>query len=214
MSHHHSHRRSKGRRRFRKNGLTKVKRDIDWLKKNIEFKFHDLSFSTILVDTTGDVSGLNATIVGGPDFNERSGEEITARRVMIRGFVLNSRGTPTDVMVRLILGRKLNPQGTATTMAQVLEAAGSAAATNRLRNMDFKTDIKIYADETFAMDTLGHTEIPFKFIFKLNHQVKYGGPTAATPLINEMFLLVLGSTAASANTPAMSFTVRYSYCDS
>ncbi len=213
MPFHHTHRRSKGRRRFKKNGLTKVKRDIDWLKKNIEFKFNDSNFSVVLIDTTGDVSTLNSTIGADAAFDGRSGEEITARRIMIRGFVSNNRGTPTDVIVRLILGRKLNPQGTQTSMAQVLESTATVQV-NALRNMDFKSDIKIYADETFAMDTLAHTEIPFKFIFKLNHQVKYGSVSAAVPLTNEMFLLVLGSTAASANTPAMSFTVRYSYCDS
>ncbi len=213
MSKHHSHRRSKGRRRFRKNGLTKVKRDIDWLKKNIEFKFFDVNFSTVLVDSTGDVSCLNAGIAGGPDFNERSGEEITARRVMIRGFVANDRGTPVDVMVRIIVGRKLNPQASTTSVAQVLEATGTVGI-NRLRNMDFKTDIKIYADETFAMDTLAHTQIPFKFLFKLNHQVKYGSVASAVPLTNEVFFLIIGSTSAGANTPACSFTARYSYCDS
>ncbi len=212
MPSNHSHRRSK-RKRFRKNGLTKVKRDIDWLKKNIEFKFNDTDFSVVLVDTTGDISGFNSTIGADAAFDGRSGEEITARRVLVRGFVANNRGTPVDVMVRIIIGRKLNSQGTITSMSQVLEGTGSVAI-NRMRNMDFKTDIKIYADETFAMDTLAHTQIPFKFLFKLNHQVKYGTVSAAVPLTNEMFLLILGSTAASANTPAASFTVRYSYCDS
>ncbi len=203
---HNNHRRRK------RNGLGKVKRDIKWLKQNIEFKFIDNS-EDIEADTTGNISIFNSAIAAGTDIDERVGEEITARRIMIRGFIHNDRGTPADGTIRLILFRQLLPLNTLPAVGEVLASNGTFP-TARMRNMDFKSDLVVYADHTLSIDTNVHTFIPFKFIFKLNHQCKYLTNAAGVPQTNAICLLVISSQATSANAPGVSLTGRYSYVDS
>ncbi len=204
--------RHNGNRRRRRNGLSKVKKDIKWLKQNIEFKFIDTQ-SDAATDNTGDITVFNNNIAAGPDVDERSGEEITSRRIFIRGFIHNDRGTPADGTMRLILFRQNASLVSLPSVNEILDSSGTIA-TNRMRNMDNKEDIVVYADHTVAYDTLAHTLIPFKFMFKLNHQVKYTVPTVVVPQWNTIALLAISSQATTANAPGVALTARYSYVDS
>lgn len=205
-SHNHRH------RRRRNNGLKKVKEDIKWLKQNIEFKFQN-SNDELIADDEGEVDCLNDAIIGGTTLSQRIGEELTARRIFIRGFVHNDRGTPADGTIRIIVFRQKASLTTLPTVAEVLDPAFTFP-TNAFRQMDNKEDIVVYADHTVSYDTLAHTIIPFKFIFKLAHQVKYTEVTAQVPQTNAMCLLAVSDQATTANAPGVSVSARYSYIDS
>ncbi len=202
------------RHRRRRNGLSKVKKDIKWLKQNVEFKFKQFNFNDIGVDTGGDMQLLNG-IAQGDTLDTRNGDEITARRILIRGFFDNSNGTPTDCLVRIILCRQLLGKASTPTMNDILDTSASDPI-NRAKNMDNKTDWKIYADHTFAMDNSTHSLIPFKMIYKLNNVVHYNtsGVTSAQIETNGLYLLTMSTVTAGANAPTYSCTSRYSYCDS
>ncbi len=205
-------RRNNKQRRRRNNGLRKVKKDIKWLKQNIEFKFIDISID-VAIDTTGDVTSFNSLIAAGTGLDERVGEEVTARRIFIRGHVHNDRGTPADGLIRLIVFRQKRSLSVQTAVNEILDSGGSVT-TNRMRNMDNKEDIVIYADHTIAFDTLAHTLVPFKFMFKLNHQAKYGGTATSAPVDNLVGFMAISTQATSANAPGVALEGRYSYVDS
>ncbi len=197
--------------RRRRNGLGKVKRDIKWLKQNIEFKFGDFN-DELIADTAGEIDNLN-TLQAGTGISQRVGEEVTARRIMVRGRIHNDRGTPSDGSIRLILFRQKAALGTLATASEILEPSGTVA-TNRMRQMDNKEDIVIYADHTLSYDTLGHSIIDFKLMFKLASVVKYTGTAATIPQWNAIGMFVIGSQATTANAPGVSMTARFSYVDS
>ncbi len=200
------------KRRRRNNGLKKVKEDIKWLKQNIEFKHIDLSNDEI-ADDAGDVTCFNALILGGTDRDERVGEELTARRIMIRGFIHNDRGTPADGTIRIIVFREKQGFTVLPSVSSVLDGSGTLS-TNRMRQMDDKENIVVYADHTITYDTLQHSLIPFKFMFKLSHQVHYTVQTAQVPQTNSTCMLIISNQATTANAPGVAFTGRYSFIDS
>ncbi len=203
--------RRRRRRKFRRVGLGKVKRDIKWLKKNIEFKHVDITTTDAACGTTSSNNLLNI-VADGPLVSERSGEEITSRRIMCRGVVENDNGTPIDCLVRLILWRKPSAGGDNVGITNILTTEN----VNSMYNMDQKHNYKVYADETFAMDTSLHSLIPFKFVFKLNHTVKWSAATAteSTLMTNGIYLTALGTSTAGANAPTYTMISRYSFCDS
>jgi len=200
------------RKRRRNNGLGKVKRDIKWLKQNVEFKFHDVAGTVTELDSTGSITPLNV-IAGGSTDNTRVGSMITARRILILGHVTNNNGTEADTVCRLVLVRDRYPQSVAPTIADIFNSAGSNLV-NQLRNMELKERFKIMLDYRFGMDTLGHSIIPFKILFKLSHVVKYTDESADDPETNGLYLIGLSTVPAGANNPTMAFDSRYSYCDS
>ncbi len=205
------------RRKFRtktKKGLAKVKKDIKWLKKNIEFKIADTVTTNISVSTTGTITPLNL-IKQDIGTDERIGSEITARRIAIRGKIENTNGTPVDTLVRIILFRERRVNGVITPLAELLSFGGASIPLS-WRQMQNSDNIKVMFDTTFTMDTLTHSLIPFKLMYKLNHQVRYGGvaSTIASLQTNGMFIVALSEVTAGANAPSMDLSARYSYVDS
>ncbi len=203
------------RKRFNKNGLGKAKRDIKWLKKNIEFKFKDTSGVNVSASLAPVITPLNLTAAN-DSVDGRTGQEVTARRIAIRGVIKNINGTPVDTIVRVILFRGIRVNGVIPALSSVLEFATGVRGVLSWRDMADKTNIRVLFDTTFTMDTLTHSLIPFKLIYKLNHTAQYTGTTAviAGMQANGLFFVVLSEVATGANAPTVSFEARYSYVDS
>lgn len=203
----------KSKRRNGRNGMKKVKEDIKWLKNNVEFKFIDTVTSAVEVNTTSTTLALNL-IADGPLVNERSGEEVTARRIAIRGTFLNNHGTPVDCTVRVIVWRKLQTNGATAAIGDVLATPGNTLA---FRNMLRKENVVVYWDHTFAMDKDNlHTFMPFKFVKKLDHQCRFNGAagTQAAMFRNGIYITVLSDVSGTTDNPQANIVARYSYCDS
>lgn len=197
--------------RRRSKGIAKVKRDIKWLKKNVEFKFKDTIVALANANTTGSTFTLNL-VADGPLSSERDGEEVTSRRLMIRGFFHNDHGTPVDCICRILVWRQRAPNAVTPTVPMVLDSVG----VNSFRQMARKENIIVYLDNTFTMDTTQHSLIPFKFLKKLNHTVRYSGAggTQADVFLNGLNVSFLSTVAGTVNNPFVTFEARYSYCDS
>ncbi len=209
------HNKRKFKRKRRKNGLGKVKRDIKWLKKNIEFKFLDTDINSL--DTGFDsplVFPLNL-LPQNVGASGRIGDEVTARRIAIRGFVHNDNGTPQDCIVRIILFRQIRVNGVTALLSDLLEDTTSSRTVNSWRNMQNKTNFKVLFDSTFTMDTLTHTLLPFKLMYKLNHQVEYDSTAAtiANAETNQLYLVGISTVTGSVNSPNITGSARYSYVD-
>ncbi len=210
MSFRQRHRHPQRRRRFKKNGMKKVKKDIKWLKKNIEFKARDISTTQADLSLTGSSTRLN--LVGQGDTSSScDGNQVTSRRILIRGFVRNANGTPVDCVCRIIVCRQKVTNGQALDINDVVETT----TVNSVRELSLAQNIVVYADETFGMDTTGHALIPFKFMFKLNHQCRYNGTggTESDLESNGLSIIGISTVAGGANNPDMDFVSRYSYVD-
>ncbi len=207
---------SNGHRRKRRKGLGKVKKDIKWLKMNIEFKFKDLEVDSQLCLKTGVVSPICTDIIAQSDgVTGRTGNEITARRMFIRGSIKNDRGTFADVNVRILILRDKSPNGSAPTIAEIFSGtAGGIRLVNSPYSIARAPRFKVYADYTFVMDTLGHSRIPFKFSQKLNHHVNYAAAATAEPVLNGFYFVSISDQATDANAPQITYTARFSFCDS
>ncbi len=198
----------------RNNGLGKVKRDIKWLKMNVEFKFMDTEDAAYPVNTTPVVHNLNPVLQGTTvqSANVRDGDEITARRILIQGQIFQ-RGTKPDTVCRITLFRDKHPHGTLPTFLELFSSTAGTSNQNSLRNMENGDRFKVMADYRFAMDEEVHSQVPFKIIFKLNHVVRYKG-TAVIPETNGLYLIATSQVAGTTNNPQLSFQARYSFCDS
>ncbi len=203
------------KRKKRRKGLGKVKKDIKWLKMNIEFKFKDVDLTPVCLDA-GVVSTVCTGVIAQSDgVTGRTGNEITARRMFIRGYIHNDRGTPGDCIVRILVLRDKSPNGAAPTIANIFSGTfGGLLGVNSPYNISLAPRLKVYADYTFSMDTLGHSEIPFKFSQKLNHHVNYAGASTAEPVLNGFYMVFISNVANDANAPAVRLTARFSFCDS
>ncbi len=201
----------RGTRKLKRPSVKQNARDIKWIKKNIEFKFVDTSISLADVNTTGATHTLNL-VADGPLENERSGEEITSRRLMIRGFFQNDQGTPVDCIVRMVVWRQKSVIGVTPTVGHLL----GSTAVNNFRNMDRKENIVVYLDDTFAMDDAQHRLIPFKFMKRLNHTVRFDGAGGAANNLfyNGLNISFMSTVTGTTNAPLINLIARYSYCDS
>ncbi len=217
----------KKRSRYRKRrnkGLGKVKKDIKWLKKNVEFRYKDISDGLVECNSSGILTLLSgvpfpSTAAGSNPVNAllepgtRSGDEITARRISVRGTCVIGP-TPTDATVRIMLVRQKSGHGITPTVSELLHSVGQLVHT--FRNMDRKTEWHVYADHTFAMETAGFARIPFKFNFKLNHNQRQSGSGEAVTDIqmNGLYLVTMSNLVAGATAPDVTFSSRYYFCDS
>ncbi len=200
-------------RRKRSNGLAKAKKDIKWLKKNVEFKFKDSEESAIQCNTTGAITPLATdAIVQGDSASERVGNEVTARRYHIRGYFYNTNGTPADCVVRVIIFRDKSPQGAAPGITELL-VTGSLYAVSPYVIQE-SPRFKVYADYTFSMDTTQHSLIPFKFTQKVNHQVKWASGSVGEPNFNGWYMATMSNIAGVIDAPRVLIYDRFSYCDS
>ncbi len=197
------------------NGLSKVKKDIKWLKKGIEFKHKEVTGTDIECNTTGVFVLLNG-LLKGDNVDQRDGDEVVARRIMIRGSFENNGTTPPDCEIRVMIVRRKETSNVVQTTDNLLDNSTSSKTVNRFLNLDRARGWKVYADETFSMDTLAHTLIPFKFLYKLNHTVKMTGSADAESAMdrNSLYIYVCSTVAAGVNAPHCDFTSRFSYCDS
>ncbi len=186
-------------------------KEIKWLKKNVEFKFKDTTFNDLDVNDASTTQTLNL-IADGPLVDERDGEEVTARRLMIRGFFHNDQGTPVDCIIRMIIWRQISVLG----VTPVLGMVNLSLDVDSLRHMARKENVVVYLDETFTMDTTQHSLIPFKFIKKLNHKARFQGTTGTQSDLfrNGINISLVSTVNGVANDPLVNFTARYSYCDS
>lgn len=213
-------RRTKKRKNTTKRQVFKNKADLKRIKNMIEYKFIDgevLNDDVNSTMTTG-VTPLNLVDVG-DTIHQRSGREITARRIFIRGSIRNNHGTPEDTIVRLMLIRWRDAHGVPITPDNVLTnyASGSTDGVYSNRATEFRSGMDIIMDTTFSMDTTQHSVIPFKINKKLSHNVLFSndgtGTTIGDIYENPIYLMYISNASGTTNDPLINFQWRYSYCD-
>lgn len=176
---------------------------------NVEEKFLDTTISQNPDASTGVVTPLTLIAQGATD-QSRNGNSILSKRLDGKmAITVNSSATATLCRVMLVLDKD-DGQGTAPTVAQILDTA-SVFAPNNLDNSD--RFVKLF-DETYNVDIDG----PKIRYFEINKDlsdlhIKYDGANAtqANATYNHIYLVTLSTEAT--NTPLVSGVIRYKFFD-
>ncbi len=210
-----------GRRNYRKRS-SKLVRQVYRNKKKISRVTGIIERKAIDATTTGaDVNTTGATVQltglsEGTAQSTRVGDQVTAKSIMIRGLIDNSvhdAGTPVDCLVRIMVWRIRNQNGTtAVITGQILEAVDI----NSMQDWQRKDAFKMYYDQTYTMDTSQHTIIPFKIrLSRLNLKIRYEGTGGGQgdAMNNHFYISFFSSVAGAVNDPLITFTKRFVYDD-
>lgn len=188
----------------------------------VETKFKDGATTVTNIHTIAQRVLLNDTIAKGDNrHTQRIGRSLHAKKIFVRGYINNNNGTPTDDIIRVLLVRHKDSQGTDINTAYTdllynMTVTSYGVLSNR--NINHTRDFKVYLDTTFAVDTTGHSYIPFKIVQKLDHEVVYNesADTGAIATIeqNPLYLIFIGIKADdTTNNPRATIEWRYTYND-
>lgn len=204
-------RRFKKRRYGKKRSqFSKMKADVKLLKKSIERKFYETPNNSVDVNSTGSSVCLN-TIKQGHTVDDRIGNEVTARRLTVRGYFYNNHGTPEDCVIRMLIVRAIDQNNVKQEIGNVLKTIN----VNSHANSGNRKRFQILSDQTFAMDTSSHSIIPFYFTTKIKSTVIYSNDNgAATDIRTGAYYIMYFSTVSGVtNDPLVSYISRFYYVD-
>lgn len=201
-------------RRRKKNTAMKIARSnrAKLNKLQPESKVKTGSTSNDDVNTTGAVILLSG-VARGDTLAERNGQEVSARRIFIRGYFANSHGTPEDCLIRIVLFRASQPGSAIPTLSGGLF---NSLSINAMRDLAHLPDYKIYYDHTFSMDTTQHTLLPFKINKLLSTRTRYNGIDAADETAtesNHYYLAYWSTVSGTTNDPLVTWEWRFSFVD-
>ncbi len=183
---------------------------LQQIKSATEKKTVSVFDSSVHVNTTGIVIPLNLCQQG-KDEAERDGNKITTKRLFIRGRFVNTHGTPEDCIIRMIIFRRKDVSGVLPTSTTLLTTQDDLG----MMNKDHMHDYVIYHDVTFVMDTTQHSIVPFKWMKRLNLNVRFNAPQAVTASLeaNGLFMWFYSTVAGETNDPLVSYQLRHEFID-
>lgn len=205
------------RRSNRKKGMKKKVRSntarIGKLESMIERKaFSATALTDEGCDSTGFVQIISGMIEGLSEEN-RIGEKVSCKTIMIRGIIENNNGTPVDAVCRLLVFKNSAPNSVTQTIDnEVLDTI----TIDSMRDWSHKEIIKVYYDQTFNMEVQLNHITPFKIrVSGLSAHTTYSGSAGATAnlLTNHYYFAFFSNQAAGANAPSLNAKFRITYDD-
>ncbi len=213
----------KYKKRYRKRG-SKLKKQVyrnaaklKRLRGAIERKAYQVAqVENVNCNTTGLVIHLTPMADGDTVVN-RTGQEVYLKNLMIRLHLKNSHGTPEDCLVRIIVFRAYDAHAALPSLGggaqSLLEQIGIINSVNR---WDSNDDFKVYYDNTIAMDTSLHSNIPLKIrLSKLNCRTTWDSNLGdiGHAQRNHLFLAFFSTVAGTTNDPLIDYVYRVTYDD-
>lgn len=175
---------------------------------NVEEKIADVGAAAFTLTSAGYVDNLSG-MAEGLDWYQRTGNSIGARNLRF-SFTLtaNAAVSPAPSYTRLILVQDLECNGTAPTLALVLEAATMNSAFNHVTGNRFR----VFVDEVFA-PVSGNHAVTRKYACPIDTDILYQGTTAgvASQYNGNIFLLAFSD--AAVNGPSFAYSSRLTYVD-
>jgi len=206
---------------MRNTGMKRIQRQLKAINSRAELKYYDDSAGSCTAEYyTGNWTRhcFTGPIVQGTTTETRVGNKIKLKRLFIRGYMVNNRGTPVDSMIRLIIFRAKQPNNALQTEDLLFQ---DGADINTPRMMEHKKRFKVYFDQTFTMkastDVSTQIFLPVKINIPLNSVATYNGVTGGYTDMerNGVYLLICSTTnTGSANVPSFQFYSRVTYYDS
>jgi len=189
-------------------GLNEIRKFI-----NIEEKYLDTAVS-LNPDQSGSLTAITQ-MAQGTTVNTRVGNSIRVQHLQVLGRATVSSSVTTFSVLRIILFRDMEGQGTAPTAADVLESVGSSAAPRQPYDWLNRKRFAILADWFMPLTALsgGSSIREFSFSQELSKHVLYRGTTAAAASDGEGTIYVMAVSDEATNTPNVSATCRITYTD-
>ncbi len=134
------------------------------------------------------------------------------KNLTLRGIIHNDHGTSEDCLVRILVFRMKIPNGaTPTLTGNVLDALTARS----LYKWNVRKQVEILYDNTWAMDTLQHSIIPFKIRLRINKKVNYILTTKAFGAMgsNGLYFSIFSDIAGTTNNPQFDLAGRFTYID-
>ncbi len=163
-------------------------------------------------NTTGAVQHLTA-IAQGDDTNDRQGNQVQLRRLVVRGNVVRNVGTSLPSHLRMMIVR----DNLGTTTAPGIAAMFSTVATfiaNRSSLGDSQTEARftVLFDKFIAFALGGVETVGFSIDKKLNSLCLFSGPAASDEGKGALYLFIASDQAAL--DPVVEVDARIYYTDS
>lgn len=189
--------------------VRKVARSVRFLKSvvNTERKFIDTGVLSSGVNNTGTVVYFSG-VAQGTDQQTRIGNSIKAMQVYVRGSMVMSASATTTI-VRMILIRDNNNQGTTPLVGDILATADVNAQLSQFNGKRFT----ILADRCYNLDINNRRVISYTIFRKLGFHIKYGGSSAAPSQQrdNGLFMLIISNEPT--NLPSVTYNSRTRFID-
>lgn len=189
-------------------GLSMVKNLI-----NVEDKMIDVQVSAASDSATGRVDCLTLIAQGTSDIT-RVGNKVLAKSIDINGFVTPHASSTFGLVRILLVLDKQDGQGTAPTLAQILESTSSSTIAHMNKNNSER--FVILGNQTVYMDTgAGYQRLqPFKFYKDLSDlHINFDGANAsqANATSNHIYLCTISNEPT--NAPSVTFDSRFRFYD-
>jgi len=190
------------------NGLNEIRKFI-----NIEEKYLDTGV-THTPDQNGSVTSITQ-MAQGTTVNTRVGNSIRVQHLSLLGRATVNSSVTTFSVVRVILFRDMEGQGTAPTAADLLETVGSSAGPRQPYDWLNRKRFSILADWFIPLTALsgGSSIREMSFSQELTKHVLYRGTTAAAASDGEGTIYVCSISDEATNTPNVSLNCRITYTD-
>ncbi len=189
-------------------GLNEIRKLI-----NIEEKYLDTA-----VNQTPDQNGALTCVTQlaqGTTMNTRVGNSIKVQNLEILGRIAVGSSVTTYSVVRVVILRDMEGQGTAPVGSDVFETLGTSAAPRQPLDWLNRKRFGILYDSLIALTpTSGGSSVkPFAFKMALDKHVLYRGTTAAAASDGEGSIYVCTVSDEPTNTPSVGLTCRITYTD-
>lgn len=209
--------------------IVNIKKSIRKINSDVELKHADSAINnvTALAGTFYLLNGVAQDTTASTDI-VRQGDEIVSTSVQVRGYVeadatITTTNTGQSRIVRMILFWDGQPNGSAPTLANLLDLSVITDATMAPYNLDYYKRFKVLKDRTYALNAnffVSATNqqairIPFRFRKKLSRKVKYStaGGTITAIQTNSLYLVTIVDDVGNSNVPLTSGGVRYIFKD-
>lgn len=177
---------------------------------NTEFKSKDVYDSGTSISSTASFSLLNG-MAKGDTISTR-----TARSILCKSLELNltfiQHASATETLIRAIVFIDKSPEGTAPTVAQLLDASGYTHVAQR--NLNYRKEFVILKDFRFHLSSNNQEVVTKQFYKKLNMHTIFDDSDAGTiaDIMNNALYIMWWSNEAT-NTPTFYMQSRVRFLD-
>ncbi len=159
----------------------------------------------------GTIHAMSPANAGGTTINERVGNKITIKKVIIRWTIQSTFATLEFYSVRLIIGWFAG--SAAPTTVEILSDTGTAYSTKSFYTSGQIGNFHIYSDKIYTLRATGPTQINSYTAVNVNHVANYAAAAAALPKNKNLFFMLVGNTATGVECPQITFRSKVTYTE-
>lgn len=188
-------------------------KDVSKLKSmiNVEYKYHDFSFTDNSVTTTPVTTTVNLVNEGDTD-QTHDGAMFRMKSIQLEGSVqLGSASPPHIARMVLVLDTDSSAVSSAPTYNDVYDNTGTI--TNRLRNLDNRSRFIILKEWNWFLQPNGREGTRFSWYRQLDLKTQIVGSATQANLKKNGLYLMYVSDSSAANNIVLDVTSRIRYID-